>query len=214
MINYNLDICANSEVNSKGYKELMKVVDFIAEKCHFEKEVIIEDNMAKEINLKYIKNNEVIKKLTLGLEELNKEQNVIGLDIDNKTEMVLNPDISNIVVYVCEYAEKIVEFDFLSKVYELVCERTKDMPVKFKGEIVGDECKTLKIRVYSSNPTEKDYLLDVLFRLDYDEDIYGHYESSRCESEDMINIEIANEDIDFLVNACIYHIEDLAEVEE
>lgn len=206
MFKYNNSISADNVLGSVGYRELTKMINFIARKCNFKKEVVAEKGIVNEIHLRYIKNNEIIDTISLYFHRFEGDRVIVITTTHNPFigELIVSDCMGEIWNWLTDYADSVVQYDYMTEVYNQVCKKAENLPIVFSGK-VEEEGLVLEI----NNASGKKNILEVFYRLDYEEEIYGYYEGSIYEGKTENRIEIANDKISFLVNACMFHLKDI-----
>lgn len=207
MFKYDNSISADNVLGSVGYRELTKMINHIARKCRLKKEVVAEKGIVKEIHLRYIKNNETVDSIVLYFDIFEEEREIIITTTHNPFigELFVSDCMGEIWNWLTQYAEDIIQYDYMTEVYNKVCKKAEKQSIEFSGKVEEDR---LILEVY--NASGKKNIITVFYRLDYEEEIYGiDYYGSIYEGETENRIEIANDKISFLVNACMFNTKEI-----
>lgn len=215
MVDYNVNIEIDNKLGSEGYRELTKVLNHIAKKCNLKKEVCRTYQCVEKIILRYNNGNKPCDFISLSFHKF-EDYGVVYVYTNNKYSIEGNiddlcfekNDFEEMVIYITQYAENIVQNDYMKEVYNQVCKRAEKLSIGFSCKFVEGNYFKLEIE----NTTGKKIILSVMYRLDYAEQ-QNDYWGFIYENETTLNIEIANDKISFLVNACMYHLR-LQEYEE
>ena len=215
MIDYNVNAEIDNKLGSEGYRELTKVLNHIAKKCNLKKEVCRTYKCVEKIILRYNNGNKPCDFISLSFHKF-EDYGVVYVYTNNKYSIEGNindfffekNDFAEMVSYITQYAENIVQNDYMKEVYNKVCKRAEKLSIGFSCKFVEGNYFDLEIE----NTTGKKIILSVMYRLDYAEQ-QNDYWGFIYENETTLNIEIANDKISFLVNACMYHLR-LEEMEE
>lgn len=204
MFKYDNSISADNVLGSVGYRELTKMINHIARKCRLKKEVVAEKGIVNEIHLRYIKNNETVDTLSLHFDIFEEERVIIITTTHNPDigELYISDCMEDIWVWLKSRAENIVQYDYMTEVYNQVCKKAEKLSILVSCKFAGHN--GLIFETYDASG--KKNMLNVMYRLDYNEDIYGNYGGSICIGEKENQIEIANDKISFLVNACMFNL--------
>jgi len=213
MVDYNVNIEIDNKLGSEGYRELTKVLNHIAKKCNLKKEVCRTYQCVEKIILRYNNGNKPCDFISLSFHKF-EDYGVVYAYTNNKYSIEGNindfffekNEFAEMVSYVIQYAENIVQNDYMTKVYNQVCEKVKRLPICYSCKFEENNGLTFKI----DNGSGKINELGVIYCLDYEKEIYGYYQGSIYVGETKNSIEIANDNISFLVNACVYHFKIIA----
>lgn len=207
MFKYDNSISADNVLGSVGYRELTKMINHIARKCNLKKEVVAEKGIVKEIHLRYIKNNETVDSIVLYFDIFEEEREIIITTTHNPFigELFVSDCMGEIWNWLTQYAEDIIQYDYMTEVYNKVCKKAENLPVRFSCKFKEDNGFDLEI----DNTQGKKIVLSVMYRLEYAEE-QNDYRGFIYGNETEINFEIANDKISFLVNACIFHLKVIA----
>lgn len=183
------------------------MINHIARKCRLKKEVVAEKGIVNEIHLRYIKNNETVDTLSLHFDIFEEEREIIITTTHNPSigELFVSDCMGEIWNWLTQYAEDIVQYDYMTEVYNTVCKKAENLPVRFSCKFKEDNGFDLEI----DNTQGKKIVLSVMYRLEYAEE-QNDYRGFIYGNETEINFEIANDKISFLVNACIFHLKVIA----
>ena len=212
MIDYNVNAEIDNKLGSEGYRELTKVLNHISQKCNFKKEVCRTYKCVEKIILRYNNGNKPCDFISLSFHKF-EDYEVVYVYTNNKYSIEGNindlcfgkNDFEEMVNYITQYAENIVQNDYMTEVYNKVCKKAEKLSTGFSCKFLEGNGFDLEIE----NTIGKKIILSVMYRLEYAEE-QNDYRGFIYGNETEINFEIANDKISFLVNACIFHLKVIA----